>query len=122
MTMIRVSDQIAGLLEYAKSTGQETDLSEIAHQTGITYQALANLVQGKVSNPRLNTLLALCQYFGISLDYFNCESEAACREYLYVHLASQSSLINEIEQASAPLSAKGQRNVLAIMAWRTPRS
>jgi transcriptional regulator with XRE-family HTH domain len=120
--MIRVSDQIAVLLEYAMSAGQETGLTEIARQTGITYQALANLVQGKVSNPRLNTLLALCEYFGISLDYFNCELETACREYLYVHVASKQPLISEIEQASAPLSDKGQRNVLAIMDWRIAKN
>lgn len=112
---ISAGEQIRLLLE----AGAEADvsISQVAQATGISDQALANLLQGKSANPRLSTLLALCRHYGISLDYFACESETACRAYLYRHQMAASSLIGEIENAAAHLSPKGQRNVLAIMEW-----
>lgn len=115
-TQISVSEQIRLLLELG--TGADINISQVAQATGISDQALANLLQGKSANPRLSTLLALCQHYGISLDYFACESEAACRAYLYHHqMQAASPLIGAIENAAAHLSPKGQRNVLAIMEW-----
>lgn len=113
---ISVSEQIRLLLESA--AGAEVNISQVAQATGISDQALANLLQGKSANPRLSTLLALCQHSGISLDYFACETEAACRAYLYHHqMQAASPLLGEIENAAMHLSPKGQRNVLAIMEW-----
>src|SRR5690606_10999217 len=91
---ISASDQIRLLLE---SAGEgDINIRQLAKAIGISDQALANLLQGKSANPRLSTLLALCQHYGISLDYFACESETACREYLYRHqLQATSSLIGE---------------------------
>lgn len=119
MMSVSVSEQISLLLEYgAEATGGRHSLSEIAEATGISYQALANLIQGKSTNPRLNTLLAICQYYGISLDYFACETVDACQECLYRHQVRVGcSLIGEIEHVSGSLSPKGRRNVLAIMEW-----
>lgn len=113
---VSISDQIRLLLEL--DAGAKINISQVARATGISDQALANLLKGKSANPRLSTLLALCQHYSISLDYFACESEAACRAYLYHHqMQAASPLIGEIENAAARLSPKGQRNVLTIMEW-----
>lgn len=113
---ISVGEQVRLLLELR--TEADVNISRIAQATGISDQALANLIQGKSVNPRLSTLLTLCQHYGISLDYFACETEAECRAYLYNHqMQIASPLICEIESAAAHLSPKGQRNVLAIIEW-----
>jgi transcriptional regulator with XRE-family HTH domain len=116
---VSTNTQIRLLLEEGVDpAGRAYRPGEVAAATGISDQALANLVQGKSSNPRLETLLALSGHYGISLDYFACETEDACREYLRRHRARHASpLICEIENESARLSARGQRNVLAIMEW-----
>lgn len=113
---INVSEQVRLLLE-AGAEG-EINMRQISKAIGISDQTLANLLQGKAANPRLKTLLALCQHYDISLDYFACETEAACQEYLYRHRFRKAlPLIDEIENAAAHLSPKGQRNVLSIMEW-----
>lgn len=113
-----ISEQFRVLFSYDTAPRSALNFTEIAEATGISDQALANLLQGKSTNPRLRTLLTLCQYYGISLDYFECETVAACREYLYAHrLRHTSPLIGEIADAAGRLSAKGQRNVLTLMEW-----
>ena len=110
--------QIRVLLDYGRPECPEPSLNELAEATGLSDQTWANLLQGKSTNPRLNTLLALCQYFGVSLDYFACTSEEACRTYLYAHrLRDRSPLITDIETAASGLSPQGERNVLAMMEW-----
>ena len=110
--------QIRVLLDYGRPEHPEPSLSELAEATGLSDQTWANLLQGKSTNPRLNTLLALCQYFDVSLDYFACTSEDACRTYLYAHrLRDRSPHISDIEAAASRLSPRGQRNVLAMMEW-----
>lgn len=113
-----LSEQVRVLLSYNTTPRIVPNFTEIAEATGISDQTLANLLQGKSTNPRLRTLLTLCQYYGISLDYFECETVAACREYLYAHQCRHaSSLLSEIAAESGRLSAKGQRNVLTLMEW-----
>lgn len=110
--------QIQLLLDCDAADCSQSRFSELAKATGLSDQTWANLLQGKSTNPRLNTLLILCQFFGISLDYFNCTSETECREYLYIHrLRLTSPLLDPIETAADRLSPQGQRNVLAIMEW-----
>jgi transcriptional regulator with XRE-family HTH domain len=116
---VEVCWQIAQLLEHGVDIQGETHtLAEVANATGITYQTLANLVSGKSTNPRLKTLQALCCVYGISLDYFSCETEQICLDYLTQHrLQAASPVMHEITRAYDTLSAKGQRNVLTILEW-----
>ena len=111
---LHFSRQFAILLEAGLNrSGQTTDLADLARATGIRYQTLSNLIRGVASGPRLDTLLRLCEHFNISLDYFACDTEAACLDYLYAGRASP--LIIEIERHSQRLSADGQRSVLTII-------
>ena len=113
---IRISEQVCLLMTLDQQT--TVNITQIAKAAGISSQALANIIQGKSENPRLKTLQALCQYYGISLDYFACESKAECEAFLYKHqMETASELVFEIEHEAAELSPKGQRNVLNIMEW-----
>ncbi len=118
-TPIGISEQIAILLDYGlNANGNTPGLREVAEDCGISDQTLVNLVQGKATNPRLKTLLALCRYYRISLDYFAAESQAACLAYLNTYrLKNAAPLLSEISQATARLSPKGQRNILAMLDW-----
>lgn len=116
---LSIDQQLAILLDQGVDrAGERHRLSEVAAATGIRYQTLAKLLNGQSSSPRLSTLLALCHFYDISLDYFACDTEAACRHYLELHHARLASpLIREIEHESARLTDQGQRNVLTIMDW-----
>ena len=120
---IQIGEQIRILMEYGngaygKSTGdKKPNLRQLAAEIGISDQTLKNLLDGKSANPRLKTLLALTCYYQISLDYFSCQDEEACKHYFYCNPPATHPLIAEIDTESAALSAKGQRNVLAIMTW-----
>ncbi|MAU08406.1 MAG: hypothetical protein CL607_01175 [Anaerolineaceae bacterium] len=125
---IRIDEQIRILMEYGEGAhgkdahgkddgDKKPTLRQLAAQIGISDQALKNLLDGKSANPRLKTLLALTRYYQISLDYFSCQDEEACKHYFYRNPPVTHPLIAEINMESAALSAKGQRNVLAIMTW-----
>ena len=114
-----VSAQIRLLLEHGlDSQGQSHNLAEVAAATGIRYQTLANLINGKATNPRLKTLQALCGFYHLSLDYFACETEQACLDYLAHHrMCSASPFIHDLADEANKLTPRGQRNVLKIMTW-----
>ena len=115
---IQIGEQIRILMAYGQgSSDKKPNLRQLATEIGISDQALRNLLDGKSANPRLKTLLALTCYYQISLDYFSCQDEEACKHYFYRNPPATNPLIAEIDTESAVLSAKGQRNVLAIMTW-----
>lgn len=118
-TAIGLDRQLAILVEtLIGPDGRAYSLPHLAASTGIRHQTLHNLLRGKAHNPRLDTLQALCRLYGISLDYFACETEAECRAYLSrKRIESAPSIVHEIAAQSNRLSAKGRRNVLAIMRW-----
>jgi transcriptional regulator with XRE-family HTH domain len=76
------------------------------------------LVHEKASNPKLTTLLALCQFYKITLDYFTCESREVCLAYLKQHrLKNAPPLIQEIALISSQLSPKGRRSAFLVLQW-----
>lgn len=97
--------------------GQPYTLSAIARTTELSEQSLAYLLEGRSQNPRLDTLRRLCNFYHISLDYFDCETEADCQAYLIRQLSVSSILLHDIAEEAAALTPKAQRNVLAILEW-----
>jgi transcriptional regulator with XRE-family HTH domain len=119
MSDITLSRQIALLFEFGvNKAGQSISLRDIEAGTGIRYQTLSNLLDGTANNPRLATLRELCGMFGISLDYFANDTEAACIQYLKQHRMKHASpLVLTIAQAAHNLSPTGLHNVLTVLAW-----
>lgn len=97
--------------------GQTYSVSAIAQAAELSEQALLYLLDGRSQYPRLDTLRRLCRFFHVSLDYFQCETEADCRVFLMVALAQQFTTLHAIAVESEDISAGGQRNVLAILEW-----
>lgn len=98
------------------ATGKPHSANAVAAQTGISQQTILNFITGTIQNPRLDNLRTLCRFFGISLDYFDCQTEAECRAFLAQHqINTQGEIIHEIAAQTESLSAKGKRNVLAVL-------
>lgn len=118
-SVISAGRQIAILLENGVDThGQSYTLASAAAATGISDQALSNLLHGKTESPRLETVRALCHLYGISLSYFDLEAEEACRAYLSRHRQRFGpATVREIVSLSDQLSPRGKRNILAILHW-----
>ena len=111
---LTVAEQFRILLEWSSSP---QSLRSVAQATGLTPQALAKLLAGHAANPRLQTLRALCGYYGIALDYFDCATIADCQAYLYAARCNGSPLLSRIESDLQTLSPRGQRNVLVVLEW-----
>lgn len=70
------------LFEFGEVQGLETTYQGIAKVTGIAWNNVRKIRLGENTNPSLNTIQALTDYFGVKLDYFNCRTEEECRAYL----------------------------------------
>jgi transcriptional regulator with XRE-family HTH domain len=115
---IPFQQQFQILLETLRdSQGLAYSVSAIAQAVELSEQALLYLLDGRSEYPRLDTLRRLCRFLHISLDYFQCETEADCRAFLVQALAQQSNTLHAITVESEDISAGGQRNVLTILEW-----
>ena len=115
---IKFSDQLRLLIDL-HTTGSERvpSVKALAQAMNISDQTLLNLLDGSAASPRLETARAICSYYGITLDYFDCETEAACRDYLARHQLRGSPLLQAIDEETAELSPRGKRNVLSLLEW-----
>ena len=90
----------------------------LARAIGLTQQTLQNILHQRIDNPRLNTLRALCVFYEISLDYFDLPTEETCHHYLAAQqLKLAPSIIHQIDHETRGLTAKGHRNILAVLEW-----
>ncbi|HEX2619339.1 MAG TPA: helix-turn-helix transcriptional regulator [Phototrophicaceae bacterium] len=110
--------QLALLLEFGVDTfGRSHTIQSIALATGIADQTLLNWLHGKTTSPRLNTIRAVCQVYGISLAYFDLETETACRTYLMRHHYQRFPLIHTINEIAQQLSPTIQDQLKSIIRW-----
>ena len=92
--------------------------ADIARHIGVSHQTLMNLLQGKSQNPRLNTVRGLCELYGVSLNYFDCHSEEACRVHLLQEaLHDDTKPLHEIATRAGTLSEQATARVLKLMDW-----
>src|SRR5574341_2613844 len=70
------------LFRWGEEQGLNVTYKAIAEATGETWTNLNKIRRGDNPNPGLRTVEAMARYFGVKLDYFNCESEAECWTYL----------------------------------------
>lgn len=112
--MLSAGEQIAILLKYGVDyVGVVPRLTEIQAATGIKPQILQSLIRGTNTNPRLNTVRTLCDFYGITLDYFMCETEEACRAFLVKH--QQATGIGAIADGVDHLTPTSQNNLSRLV-------
>ncbi|MEO8391407.1 MAG: helix-turn-helix domain-containing protein [Chloroflexota bacterium] len=96
--------------------GNKYSIASISDATGLSEQTLQYLLEGRTQYPVLDSARKLCRFFGISLDYFECETEAECHEFLAQNAAQQaSSVVREIEQQADVLTQAAKGNVLRLL-------
>lgn len=116
--MIKPYQQLAILLEEGiDPKGYTHTLVSLAAQSGVSSQTLSNLLNGKTGSPRLLTVRAICAVYGLSINYFDLETEQACRACLERHRRTQLPLLGEIAQISEHLSQDNQRRLTTIIRW-----
>ncbi len=111
--------QLAVLLtEGVAPDGRPASPPQVAAAIGLSHQALLNLLQGKSRRPRLHTLRALCQFYAISLDYFDCPGEADCRAHLAARqIATASPTVRQIAEQTLQLTPWGRRQMQVLLTW-----
>ena len=110
-------DQLRILIDTLPSPdGSSYTVAAIAKATELTEKSIRNMLNGRTQNPHLDTLRDLCRFYQISLDYFECESEAECRAFLEQNVAQQASdVVREIDQQAETLTPSAKSNVLRLL-------
>jgi transcriptional regulator with XRE-family HTH domain len=91
-------------------------LQEVSAGTGISLAAISQLRGGRIHNPQLNTVRALCHFFDVPLRYFEAQTPEECYAILN---AEQRDLpkLSEIAFRAADLSEASQQDLLTIIQW-----
>ena len=96
--------------------GNSYTVAAIAEATELTEKSIRNMLNGRTQNPHLDTLRQLCQFYQISLDYFECESPEECRTFLLQNAAQRASeVVREIDEQAETLTAPSKGNVLRLL-------
>lgn len=116
---ISIACQMQLLLEHTAAPNKRpSTIATLARAMGLSQQTLQNILQGRIDNPRLDTLRVLCQFYGISLDYFDLPTEERCRHYLAAkQLTSAAPVMQHIQRETHDLTEQGQRNILSALEW-----
>ncbi len=113
-----IQDQFATLLTHGKIFEYEPhSVRTIAEAIQLSNQTLRNLLNGRTISPRLETARAICQLYGITLDYFGLESRAACERYLLQHRQRDFPVLTAIDEQSRQLSSDALASLMRISHW-----
>lgn len=110
-------EQLRILMEMVPGpNGNAYDITAIARATDLSPQSLVYMLDGRTNNPRLDSLRRICRFYHVSLDYFECSSEADCRSFLAQNAAQLASpLVRAIDQNAEALTASNKSRVLRLM-------
>lgn len=111
-----LSQQVKILFDAVRrEDGQPFTLQEVSHATGISLGTIGQIRSGKISNPQLNTLRALCQFFRVPLRYFETQTAEQCYTLLAQQVPQQQPALNEIAFRASGLSEDAQQDILALI-------
>ena len=95
--------------------GRAFTLQEVSDATGVSLGTVAQMRNGKVQNPQLNTLRALCRFFEIPLRYFETRTREECYAILAEPTPSAKPALNEIAFRASGLSPEAQQDILRLL-------
>jgi transcriptional regulator with XRE-family HTH domain len=116
---LTVADQLKMLFDLVRhSDGRIYLLHEVSEGTGISLSTLSQMRAGKIRNPQLNTLRALCRFFEVPLRYFETRTPEEC----YAIIADRSSaaktpVMSEIAFRASSLPPRAQQDILTVIKW-----
>lgn len=92
-------------------------LQEVSNATGISLATISQMRTGRIKNPQLNTLRAVCRFFNIPLRYFETRTPEECYAILTERNSEDRASLNEIAFRASGLSTRSQRDILTIIKW-----
>lgn len=98
-----------------REDGHPYTLQEVSDATGISLGTIGQIRSGKISNPQLNTLRALCQFFQVPLRYFETKTSEECYALLVAQATQEKPALNEIAFRASGLSPDAQQDILALI-------
>ncbi|MCC6190571.1 MAG: hypothetical protein IT318_16200 [Anaerolineales bacterium] len=110
---VSLADQVDLLFAYGEARGFSTAYRTIAVATEENGTNIRKIHYGENLNPGLRTLTALARYFEVGLDFFMCETQAECKDYLS-GIAEQR-LLGGVPQAMIGISEDGLKIILALV-------
>jgi transcriptional regulator with XRE-family HTH domain len=90
-------------------------LRQLSEAIDTSQHTLMSLLSGRTAYPRLETARRLCDYFGVSLNYFGLTTEAACWHFLADSHAHSSDVLDTIRAESDALSPTRRAELLPIV-------
>lgn len=111
-----LSEQVKILFDAVRrEDGQPFTLQEVSDATGVSLGTVGQMRSGKINNPQLNTLRALCRFFRVPLRYFETQTAEQCYALLAKQLPQAHSELNEIAFRASGLSEDAQQDILALI-------
>lgn len=90
------------LFQWGEEQGLNVTYKAVAEATGETWTNFNKIRRGENANPGLRTVESLARYFGVRLDYFNSETEAAC--WTYLKELDEESIVRKVRMRANGLS------------------
>ena len=97
--------------------GRAYTMQEVSDATGISVAAISQMRSGKITNPQLNTIRAICRFFDVPFRYFETKTKDEC--YAIFNGDNQPPVItnNEIAFRANALSERAQQDILNMIRW-----
>jgi transcriptional regulator with XRE-family HTH domain len=118
---LSVSEQLQLLFTIVlDDEGKPFTLTAVSQATEVSLPTLSQLRNGKISNPQLNTLRDICNFFQVPLRYFDTKTVEECQEII-AQRGNESSTSDQsptlLTRMAATLSSDGQRDLLTLIQW-----
>src|SRR4051812_36097519 len=111
-----LSDQIKLLFDAVRhEDGRPFTLQEVSAATGVSLGTIGQMRSGKITNPQLNTLRALCRFFQVPLRYFETKTPAECYALLSTPSPQEKPALHEIAFRASGLTPEAQQDILTLI-------
>jgi transcriptional regulator with XRE-family HTH domain len=114
---LSIGDLVNLLFEHVrKSDGSKYTNTEVSNATGLAFTSIKYIRDNVTPNPGISTLMAISKVFGVSIAFFEAETES---EALGI-IAQAKEVIPKIERwmfRISHLSESAQEDILRMVAW-----
>lgn len=117
-----IADQINLLFEHIlRPDNRPYTLKEVTESTGLNLASLSHMRTGKITNPQINTVRSLAEFFGVPLSYFATTSVDECFAIISQRENPDEAPreVTEISFRARHLSEKARHDLLTIIQWIT---
>lgn len=118
-TYLSVAEQLNLLFDAIRHPeGRAYQLQEVGEATGISLGTISQMRAGKIKNPQLNTLRALCRFFNVPLRFFETRTVEECYSILADQAeAHEPRALSEIAFRASSLPPRAQQDILTVIKW-----